>query len=150
MSELQKYEVIADLGNGLVIAKVNVNDLREQDVNARVMTKEMMEALAKIIRKRGRLESLPYCALTDRGIEVVSGHHRVRACRMAEVMTIHVLLDTSKLSRNEIIARQLAHNSVQGVDDKELLRKLYEDITDVDLELGGVRGNMGSTVLEPG
>lgn len=32
-----KYETVADMGSGLVIAKVKLTDFREQDINARIM-----------------------------------------------------------------------------------------------------------------
>lgn len=35
------YETLADMGSGLVIAKVSATDLREQDINARIMKNEM-------------------------------------------------------------------------------------------------------------
>lgn len=76
-----KYEKCLELGNGLEIWKVNIEDLKEQDVNARYMKAEMFERLTENIKGDGRLESLPFCALTDKGIEIVSGHHRIRAVR---------------------------------------------------------------------
>lgn len=35
------YEKIYDMGTGLIIAKVQIDKLREQDINARIMKKEM-------------------------------------------------------------------------------------------------------------
>jgi hypothetical protein len=95
----------------------------------------MIEQLSKTIKKRKYMESLPYCVQTSKGIEVVSGHHRLRAARMAGIQEVHILLDENKLSKNDIIARQLAHNSIQGYDDKEMLKRLFEQIDDVDLRL---------------
>jgi len=46
------YEKLIDLGNGLSIVKIHIDNLKEQTLNARVMTKEMMEQLAKTIGKR--------------------------------------------------------------------------------------------------
>lgn len=54
---------------------------------------------------------------------------------MAGIKHIHILLDTNKLSRDEIVARQLAHNSISGLDDKEMLKRLFNEIKDVDLKL---------------
>ena len=126
---------LLDIGNGLWICKTHIDNLREQDLNARVMTKEMMEQLSRNLKKRDYMESLPYCAQTKKGIEIISGHHRVRAARMAGFKEIHILLDTNKLRKSEIIARQIAHNSISGIDDKQMLKKLFEQIGDVDLKL---------------
>ena len=40
-----KYETVADMGSGLVIAKVKLTDFREQDINARIMKTEMQKQL---------------------------------------------------------------------------------------------------------
>ena len=81
-----KYEVVADMGHGLVIAKVKLSDIREQDINARIMKTEMQKQLTDNIKKRGQLESLPFCALIDERIEVISGHHRVRSAKDSGVI----------------------------------------------------------------
>jgi hypothetical protein len=128
-------EVIAALGEGLEIWKVSVDDLREQDVNARVMSKRMFEHLAQTIGKDKRLESLPLVAKTARGVEIVSGHHRVRAARQAGVTDIHAIVDVTGLTDDEIKAKQLAHNAIAGVDDEQVLAKLYESIKDVNARI---------------
>ena len=68
-----KYETVADMGSGLVIAKVKLTDFREQDINARIMKTEMQKQLTDNIKKRGQLESLPFCALIDGKIAALSG-----------------------------------------------------------------------------
>ena len=69
------YEVIYDMGHGLVIARVDINQMKEQDINARIMKNEMQDQLTANIKKRGQLESLPFLALVDGKLEIVSGHH---------------------------------------------------------------------------
>lgn len=60
--------------------RVPAECIREQDINARIMKNEMQRQLTDNIKKRGQLESLPFCALTEDGnrIEIISGHHRIR------------------------------------------------------------------------
>ena len=58
-----RYEQIADMGSGLIIARVPAECIREQDINARIMKNEMQRQLTDNIKKRGQLESLPFCAL---------------------------------------------------------------------------------------
>ena len=41
----KNYEVIYDMGSGLVIAKVNIDFVKEQDINARIMKNEMQDQL---------------------------------------------------------------------------------------------------------
>jgi len=123
------------LDNGLELWKVNVGMLKEQTLNARSMSSEMFLQLADNVKRGSRLESLPFCALTDNGLEIVSGHHRVRAARKADVVEIWVLVDVSGLSRDQIRAKQLAHNSIQGQDNMDLIRQIFQQIDDVEARI---------------
>ena len=123
--------VIADLGYGVVVAKVDISIIREQDKNAHMMKPEMFRQLAENIKKRGGMESLPFCALTDK-VEIVSGHHRVRAAKEAGLKYVIVLLDTTGLTRSQIAAKQIAHNAINGFDDQSMLKEIAKLISDVD------------------
>ena len=127
-------KVHVDLGNGLFLETVTIADLKEQDVNAHVMPPALFERLVENIRKTGRLESTPYCAqpLGQGAVEVVSGHHRIRAARKAGLITVDVLVDRNDLTRSQIIAKQLAHNALVGHDDNDLLKQLVAQLTSVD------------------
>ena len=82
------YEKIYDMGTGLIIAKVQIDKLREQDINARIMKKEMQDQLTANIKNRGQLESLPLLAEKDGVLEIVSGHHRIKSARAAGMKEI--------------------------------------------------------------
>lgn len=126
------YEVIQDMGSGLVIARVQIDRLKEQDINARVMKNEMQDQLTANIKKRGQLESLPFLVLSGEKIEIVSGHHRIKSARAAGLKEIYAILDVSGLTRSQIAAKQLAHNAISGFDDDSTLREIVKMITDVD------------------
>ncbi len=126
------YRVVSEMNDGICIAEVDVEDLIEQELNARIMEDAKFKQLVSNIKKRGELEQLPYCAKTDKGIEIVSGHHRVRAAKLAGLKQIHILLDKSGLSRSAIAAKQIAHNSIEGTDDQKILKQISDIITDVD------------------
>ena len=127
------YDVVADMGHGLVIAKVRLADIREQDINARIMKNETQKQLTDNIKKRGQLESLPFCALIDDRIELISGHHRIRSAKDSGVIQeIFVILDISGLRRSQVAAKQLAHNAINGYDDQSTLREIAKMIDDVD------------------
>ena len=129
-------ERMLNLGRGLEIWKVHLDELREQDVNARVMPVKMFERLTATIHKDGRLESLPFVALNESGgLEIISGHHRTRAARSAGVNEIYVIVDTTILSKDKIKAKQLAHNSIQGNDNAQIVKQIYQDIQDADSKL---------------
>jgi len=129
-----QYEQIADMGSGLIIARVPAACLREQDINARIMKNEMQRQLTDNIMKRGQLESLPFCALTESRtrIEVISGHHRLRSGKDAGLKEFFVILDISGLNRSNIVAKQIAHNAISGFDDQSTLKELAKMIQDVD------------------
>jgi hypothetical protein len=128
-------EKLLELGQGLELWKASVDELREQDTNARSMPKEMFQRLTETIGRDKRLESLPFCALTGKGIEIVSGHHRVRTARAAEVKDIYILVDVTGLTPSEIAAKQLAHNSIEGTDNEQLVREIYAKIEDAASKL---------------
>jgi ParB-like chromosome segregation protein Spo0J len=126
---------ILDLGNGLQLWKVPPSALREQDMNARSMSKAMFERLSLTIARDKRLESLPLCAKTERGLEIVSGHHRVRAATAAGISELFVLMDVTGLTRSQIAAKQLAHNAIQGQDNDQLLAEIYRQIENAESKL---------------
>lgn len=131
-----KYTLIYRIDDSLVIAKVNIKDLREQDINARYMPKEMFAQFVKNIKKRGALEALPYCCLKDGKVEIISGHHTIRAFIAADIGTeVFVLLETKPFKRSAIRAKQLAHNSISGFDDPAILKQMYLSIDDASLRL---------------
>ncbi len=125
-------EKLADTGPDQALFKVHVDELREQDINARVMPPEMMERLTETIKRDGRLEQLPFCVLRPDHLEVVSGHHRIRAARAAGLTEIFVLADTRNLSKSKVRAKQIAHNRISGQDDSQTLAKLYAEMESVD------------------
>ena len=132
-------ERLLDLGQGLALWRVHVDDLIEQPVNAQAMTPAMFARLKSTIGRDARLESLPLSALLDtdgvQRIEIVSGHHRVRASRAAEVFYVHTVVDETGLSADHIRAKMLAHNAIAGTSEQQLVDRIYAAITDVDLKL---------------
>ena len=131
-NEMMPFEEIYDMGTGLHIGKVDLDRVKEQDINARIMQDSMQDLLTKNITKRGQLESLPLLALKDGKLEIISGHHRVKSARAAGLKEIIAIIDTSGLSRSSIAAKQLAHNAINGFDDDSTLRTICKMITDVD------------------
>ena len=130
--EYKRYQVIHDMGSGLLIVKVQLDSLVEQNVNARIMKDQMQDQLTANIQKRGQLESLPLVALIDGKLKIISGHHRIKSARAAGLKEIYCLLDVSGLSKSQEAAKQLAHNAISGFDDQSTLREIAKMISDVD------------------
>lgn len=131
-TEQRDYQVIADIGSNLLIIKIGIDRVIEQDVNARIMRREMQDQLTANIANRGQLESLPFLVQADDKIQIISGHHRIQSARAAGLTEIYAILDVSGLTRSQIVAKQLAHNTINGFDDQETMKKLVEMITEVD------------------
>jgi hypothetical protein len=126
-------EKVADLSAfGLEIWKVHVDALYEQNKNARSMSNGMFDRLANNMAEDGRLESMPFCFRNERDqFEIISGHHRVRGARKAEITEIYILLEPKPLTRDEVISKQLSHNALSGRDDAALMAELYNEIGSV-------------------
>lgn len=143
--QTKNYEVIYDMGFGLIIAKVPLDKVKEQDINARIMKNEMQDQLTANIKNRGQLESLPLFCLVGEKIEIISGHHRVKSARAAGMKEIIAIVDVSGLSRSKIAAKQLAHNAISGFDDDSTLREIVKMIDDVD---DMIESFVGKDILE--
>ena len=116
-------------------AKVDINLIDEAEMNANEMTGEDFATLVDNIGKSG-LSSVPCCYKKPDGRYVmISGHHRLRACKKLHYKTMGILwCDESELSKDEIIAIQLSHNSLHGEDNQSILKKLFEQIQSVDFK----------------
>lgn len=115
--------------------KVNINLIDEADMNANEMTGEDFAQLCDNIGKSG-LSSVPSCYKKENGrFVMISGHHRLRACKKLHYKNIGILYCLeSELSKDEIIAIQLSHNSLHGHDNTSILKKLFEQIQSVDFK----------------
>lgn len=119
--------------DGLRLYYARVDELREQDINAQSMTKKMFDQMIENIKDAGVLESLPLCAkIQGEGdtIWVVSGHHRKRATSAAEQTHMLILL-YDNLTWAMVRSKQLAHNSIFGKSDPELVKRIWDQIDDV-------------------
>ena len=114
---------------------VDINLIDEAELNANEMTGEDFAALVDNIGKSG-LSSVPCCYKKSNGrYGMISGHHRLRACKKLHYAKIGILwCDESELSKDEIIAIQLSHNSLHGQDNQSILKKLFEQIQSIDFK----------------
>lgn len=118
------------------IEKMNVADLKLLEVNARYMKHETFQQLVNNIKRDGQLTSIPLVWKDEDGkYLVLSGNHRTMAAKEAGLDQIYVMATDDPLTKDQRIAIQLSHNSLEGEDDPVLLKKLYEEIGDLDLKL---------------
>lgn len=122
-----------DIENRWKYDKVDINLIDEAELNANEMTGEDFASLYDNIGKSG-LSSVPCCyKKTDGRYGMISGHHRLRACKKLHYKSIGILwCDESELSKDEIIAIQLSHNSLHGQDNISILKKLFEQIQSIE------------------
>jgi len=119
------------------IEEVDINLLVEAEKNANQMSKKDFEQLVKNIDVSGGLSSAIGCykRSADGKFVIFSGHHRYRAAVKLRYKTVPVIYaDESDLSKDEIIALQLSHNSLHGEDNKGILKRLFEEIQSVDFK----------------
>lgn len=122
-----------DIENRWKYDKVDINLIDEAELNANEMTGEDFASLYDNIGKSG-LSSVPCCFKKATGrYGMISGHHRLRACKKLHYKSIGILwCDESELSKDEIIAIQLSHNSLHGQDNISILKKLFEQIRSIE------------------
>jgi len=122
-------EFICNAYENLELWRVNINQLREQDVNAQCMSPEMQERLTLNITKEQRLESVPFVLRREDGkFDIISGHHRYRAARNAGLKEIIVMVETRPLDRSRVVSKQVAHNRLVGYTDQQVLKKMCEEM----------------------
>lgn len=115
------------------IAIVHPDECKPQELNARYMNQQTMANLVANVQRDGRLESVPLCAVVDGKLEIVSGHHRVEAAKTAKLDRIMVLV-IDVADHQELVAKQLSHNALEGQDDEAMLAKMYAEIADLELK----------------
>lgn len=130
------------------IIEIDPRTIQLLTVNARSMQHARFQRLVDNIKQDGYLESTPLCAIVglyaegdepardtagDIIFEVLSGNHRTRAAIAAGLQTIRILAILDPVPKSERIAKQLAHNAIEGEDDPAVLKQLYEEL-DIDLK----------------
>lgn len=125
---------LQQLGQPYKLALVGPASLKELDKNAHYMTHEMFKNLVENIKKDGALASVPFCWFDGEAYHVLSGNHRVKAAVAAGVPRILILYDDRPLTRQERVAIQLSHNSINGKDDPAILKELWAEIDDLSLK----------------
>jgi uncharacterized ParB-like nuclease family protein len=135
--DIPASERLLELGGGMAIYRVHLDRMRERDVNARVMDDSKFRRLVENIKEVGEFESLPLLRKVQGqdAFDIISGHHRTRAARTAGLMTVPCLVIERELTDDEVTAKQLAHNALAGHDDADLLRELYNSMSDINARL---------------
>jgi len=114
----------------LYMARASEIDFLEK--NARYMTKEQFASLTRNIRTDGGMTSIPLCYRQENGrLLVLSGNHRIKATIEAGKDEFLVLLIDEPLSKQRQIAIQLSHNAIEGRDDEQILKELWQQIDDL-------------------
>lgn len=138
------FNAVAESLGLLPIAVVNPKDCIGQEKNARYFKPEIFKQLVSNIKKYGHLETVPLVYKEGEKFRIISGHHRVEAAVEAGLEWILVFVDSPE-SRDVIVAKQLAHNSIEGKDDPIILAELFNSIEDINLKLEtGLESEIGN------
>lgn len=116
------------------IRLVDPSSLKEQKKNARYFEPRAYKQLVENIKRTGQLESVPLVYEEKGSLHIISGHHRTRASKEAELKQIMVMVIHPK-NKDEIVSKQLSHNALTGLDDGAILADLFNSIMDIDMKL---------------
>ncbi len=115
------------------VEEVDISDIVPTEVNANSMNKKDFDKLVRNIKKSG-LSSMIACYKREDGkYVIISGNHRYKACVKIGYSTLNILYaEEQELTKDEIVALQLSHNTLHGEDDKGILKRLFEEIKGID------------------
>lgn len=122
------------MNNKWKVGEVGIEEIEGTEINANQMSKKNFDKLCGNIEKSGLSSMIACYKRTEDGkYVIISGNHRYRACVRLGYSKLNILYaEESELSRDEIIAVQLSHNSLHGSDDKGILKRLFDEIDDID------------------
>lgn len=118
------------------VEKVSLEMIVPAELNANEMSEKDFLQLCENIGISG-LSSVPACYRreSDGKFVIISGHHRVRAAEKDGYTEIYIIYAEEKyLTKDEIVAIQLSHNSLHGEDNKGILKRMFESIQSVEFK----------------
>lgn len=118
------------------VEKVSLEQIVPAELNANEMSEKDFQQLCENIGISG-LSSVPACYRreSDGKFVIISGHHRIRAAEKDGYTEIYIIYAEEKdLTKDEIVAIQLSHNSLHGEDNKGILKRLFESIKTVEFK----------------
>jgi hypothetical protein len=71
----------------------------------------------------------------QRKFGIISGHHRIDACRSAGVEYILIMVIDLKGGKDELRSKQISHNALVGKDDETVLKELFEEIKSIEYKI---------------
>lgn len=103
----------------------------DSEENARYMTADQMRRLSDNLKLDRALTStiLVYPEENSKKLAVLSGNHRGEAAIKAGLKKVPVIVIQTALNRERRQAIQLSHNAINGQDDPNLLKKIYENLS---------------------
>ncbi len=125
------------------IIKIDPKSIKLLEVNARYMPPERYSRLVENIKHDGCLTSVPLVyklkedgKLGKKGeLVCCSGNHRTKAAIDAGLLTIDVQSITSEISVDDFVAKQLSHNSLVGLDNHQILKRLWDEMGSIEAKL---------------
>ena len=124
---------------------VDINELKEDPLNAKIHTEKQISQLAKIIKKYGFSDPI----VITKDMEILAGHGRCQALKLLGETKVPVVIADLK-SEAEKRAFALSHNAVniETGFNKEMVQKNFEIISIEPVVLEELR-TVDLSVLEP-
>lgn len=117
---------------------VRPSELKLLDKNAHFMSEQVFKQLCDNIRRDGCLTSAPLVAMVEGKLLVLSGNHRVKASLAVGLAEIPVIEVLGELSPSRLVGIQLSHNALNGDDDTNILRELYDSLDLIEQRYSGL------------
>jgi hypothetical protein len=106
--------------------------------NAHFMSERVFKQLVDNITRDGCLTSAPLVAVREGKKIVISGNHRVKASLAAGLTSIPIIEIAGDLSDSRMVGLQLSHNALNGEDDPNVLRELYDGLEMLEQRYSGL------------
>ena len=118
----------------IALLKPSEIEILDKAENARFMRNDTFGQLVANLKKDKALSSVPLIYTGDGGKKCLSGNHRVQAAVAAAVPWVICFIIDWVMTAEEQISVQLSHNSLSGEDDLQVLKRLYDQVQQIDLK----------------
>jgi hypothetical protein len=123
------------VGLNATLAIAETSELIHLKKNARYIKQEKFQQLKENIAEDKGLTSVPLVSINEGGgYDIISGNHHVKAAAIAGQKQVLVLCVDEPITPEKKVAIQLAHNSLEGQDNTQILKSLYEELSTIDLK----------------
>ena len=113
---------------------IEISKIKESPINPQVMQEKDFRRLVNSLKKDKNLTSAVLLMKQDNGYMCISGHHRIRAARKANIKKVPAII-IHEITDSERIRLQLTHNDIHGEPDQNIVNILKAELSEFDVDL---------------